>query len=323
MESSIARHRAKLGASFYSFQTDSVERFTEALHNVGSAARFEPLASGSFSGRVCVVRFPRIALIEFDAPRFRIVEESPRDYVGVSVPKRGAFGVRSGGQDWELSARGEAAYVHDPLLPFQLTSGPDLTVRAALFFGSLADEYGAADEDAAHRRGVRGSQVPLRSSWGAAYARQIELLWREIEGDSPVLRSPALVANLEDILGTLLLRTLRPEAPPRLHPIHVRRAQEYIEAYRENPLRLADIAQAAGTSVSTLTRAFRNELGMGPMAYLKQRRLYCARRELLRGDPSRISVTEIAMNCGFAHLSRFAAEYRRHFGELPSETLRR
>jgi hypothetical protein len=40
MESSIARHRAKLGAKFYSFQTDSVEHYTEALHNVGSGARF-------------------------------------------------------------------------------------------------------------------------------------------------------------------------------------------------------------------------------------------------------------------------------------------
>jgi hypothetical protein len=34
-------------------------------------------------------------------------------------------------------------------------------------------------------------------------------------------------------------------------------------------------------------------------------------------------VTAIAMACGFTHMSRFALEYRQHFGERPSDTLRR
>jgi len=34
------------------------------------------------------------------------------------------------------------------------------------------------------------------------------------------------------------------------------------------------------------------------------------------------SVTEVALNCGFSHLSRFAACYRERFGHLPRETAR-
>ena len=42
---------------------------------------------------------------------------------------------------------------------------------------------------------------------------------------------------------------------------------------------------------------------------------------LARDRPAR--VTDIAMDHGFVHLGRFAEQYRRFFGETPSQTLRR
>jgi len=33
-------------------------------------------------------------------------------------------------------------------------------------------------------------------------------------------------------------------------------------------------------------------------------------------------VTKVALDCGFSHLGRFAAQYRAQFGELPSQTAR-
>jgi methylphosphotriester-DNA--protein-cysteine methyltransferase len=35
------------------------------------------------------------------------------------------------------------------------------------------------------------------------------------------------------------------------------------------------------------------------------------------------SVTSIALSPGFAHMGRFAAEYRKTYGEMPSQTLRK
>jgi AraC-like DNA-binding protein len=35
------------------------------------------------------------------------------------------------------------------------------------------------------------------------------------------------------------------------------------------------------------------------------------------------NLTELAMEFGFFHLGRFSEQYRKQFGELPSETLKR
>jgi AraC-like DNA-binding protein len=55
---------------------------------------------------------------------------------------------------------------------------------------------------------------------------------------------------------------------------------------------------------------------------LKRYRLDEARQQLLSPQFSSESVTSIALNCGFLHLSRFAAEYKARFNESPSETRR-
>src|SRR5262249_18957630 len=47
-----------------------------------------------------------------------------------------------------------------------------------------------------------------------------------------------------------------------------------------------------------------------------------ARRDLLLGASGE-KVMDVALRCGFAHWGRFAVEYRRRYGETPSQTLRR
>ncbi|MEU4714350.1 helix-turn-helix domain-containing protein [Micromonospora purpureochromogenes] len=51
-------------------------------------------------------------------------------------------------------------------------------------------------------------------------------------------------------------------------------------------------------------------------------RRYAVHRALCAAGPG-ASVTAIAVQHGFAHLGRFAGEYRARFGESPSTTLRR
>lgn len=103
---------------------------------------------------------------------------------------------------------------------------------------------------------------------------------------------------------------------------NVRQAEEFMRAHFAMPLRVADIAAAAGLRVRSLETAFQRVAGSTPWAKLTSIRLEQARLRLLTSDGTE-SVTSIALECGFAHLGRFARLYKKAFGELPSETLRR
>lgn len=106
-----------------------------------------------------------------------------------------------------------------------------------------------------------------------------------------------------------------------LAPRHVRRAEEYIRSHAAEMLTLEQISDVVGCSVRTLTDGFRKARGTTPMSFLRQVRLEGARDDLRRGAAPGC-VSDIALRWGFTHLGRFAADYRRHFGESPSATLR-
>jgi len=102
----------------------------------------------------------------------------------------------------------------------------------------------------------------------------------------------------------------------------IRRFEELVDANRDWPLTMADICEEVGTTPRSLRRYCENHFGMGPREYIGHHRLNLARRDLARGDPSETTVADIALRYGFTGHGRFAGEYRRAFGETPSETLR-
>ena len=104
---------------------------------------------------------------------------------------------------------------------------------------------------------------------------------------------------------------------PRLAPVVA-----YLEAHADEPLTPQQLARVGCMSVRTLHAAFQQMLGETPMSYLRRIRLDRAHAELLRGDPTLVRVTDVAVRWGFCSQSRFAEQYRARFGELPSRTLR-
>ncbi|MET9231276.1 AraC family transcriptional regulator [Lentzea sp. NPDC003310] len=77
------------------------------------------------------------------------------------------------------------------------------------------------------------------------------------------------------------------------------------------------LGRAAGASGRTLTRLFRDEMGMTFPQWRTQVRLYHALRLLAEGH----SVTTAALQCGFATASAFIDVFRRSLGHTPGSYL--
>jgi AraC-like DNA-binding protein len=110
--------------------------------------------------------------------------------------------------------------------------------------------------------------------------------------------------------------------PTGVAPWQVRRAEDYIEANWNRPIRVEDLAALTGTSARSLFRTFQKSRGCSPMTFAKQVRLRHA-HQLLRAPHKTTTVTDVALACGFGSLGRFSMDYYRAFGELPSHTLKR
>jgi transcriptional regulator GlxA family with amidase domain len=104
--------------------------------------------------------------------------------------------------------------------------------------------------------------------------------------------------------------------------LHVRRAEDFIEAHWNQAITIEKLVEATGVGARAIFRAFQHTRGYSPMAFARMIRLRHA-REMLSAPAMETSVTTIAFVCGFGNLGHFARDYRETFGERPSETLAR
>ncbi len=168
--------------------------------------------------------------------------------------------------------------------------------------------------------------------WGADLAvslrRQFGYFASELRRPNGLASSPVAMASLTDLILQTLLHALPHSHSDRLAhrpngvtPGILSRAEAFMHAHACEPLRMAQVAQAAGCGIRTLNTVYRRFRGTTPTAALRAIRLARARDEFVRGGDTRVA--DMASQCGFSNAGRFASAYHRQFGELPSETVAR
>ena len=83
-----------------------------------------------------------------------------------------------------------------------------------------------------------------------------------------------------------------------------------------------EVAAAVHLTPRAVQYLFRRQLDTTPTEYMRRVRLHRAHQDLLAGDRSNTTVTEIAQRWGFAHTGRFAVLYRQTYGQSPHTTLK-
>ena len=100
-------------------------------------------------------------------------------------------------------------------------------------------------------------------------------------------------------------------------PLHrTARAIDWIKHNFDQPLSIDALAEAANMSKSSLHHHFKALTAMSPLQYQKQLRLQEARKMMLT---EALDAATVARRVGYESPSQFSREYKRFFGNTPSE----
>lgn len=128
---------------------------------------------------------------------------------------------------------------------------------------------------------------------------------------APAIKREIFYEVLKGLHGNLLRNCVAHHAGAnRIAPV-----VHYIEKNFQQPLDIDTIARYAGMSSSSLHDHFKQATSMTPMQFVKSLRLHQAHSLLLSGNP----VSESSYKAGYNSPSQFSREFKRFFGNTPSD----
>ncbi|MBA3903664.1 MAG: AraC family transcriptional regulator [Rhodocyclaceae bacterium] len=288
---------------------------------------YEQLTPGQFEGRFMEIRFRGIQLF--------------REITNQSVQEEGLMRAGDRVLGVPVAMEGRGYFCGRPISTdaiMTMRGGDELDFRAPEHFDIVAvsvpvDVLTRYTRDIEHRdieQELRSMPVIQATKAHVDEFRGFLLTALESVSRTPaMLQYAAMQKGLEHALLSSVVKAVgrtddpaRSTASPTTRHAIVSRAQDYMREHVEEPLTVEDLCRVLGVSRRTLQYSFQEVLQLNPVSYLRAMRLNGARRMLKSADIARQSVQDIAARWGFWHLSHFATDYRRMFGELPSETLR-
>lgn len=287
-----------------------------------------PVRAPSLDVRLNVIKVGRITAgyLRFgDAMRIRTIEATNYH---LDIPTVGSSAMRSGSEP-PVYATPSTAAVFMPGRPAELDCDRDCA-QICLMFPS--EELHTELENLLGAPAARPLEfsrpMDLTTPAGATFIQTLRAIDLASAPGNHLLEHPLAALRLEQALMLTLLLT-QPnnysaalEQPPKTTgPTPIAQAIELIRTRPEHPWTVATLAAEVAVSVRSLQVGFARSVGQTPMRYLRQIRLERVHDELTQAEPGATTITQAAGRWGFTHLGRFAHEYHKTFGKLPSASL--
>ena len=243
-----------------------------------------------------VAQRPMFALVLQGAKILEVGAETYRygigDYLVVSL-------------DLPVASRVIEASPERPYLGFGMAIDP-ARLKEVLARLDVVPQASAADD----MRGVAVNVAPPELLDAAL--RLLRLLDRpqDIAALAPLLEQEILYRLLTGPLGPRLLQIATAETPSN----RIAHAIDWLRENYSRPLRIEDLAERIGMSVSSLHHHFKAVTAMTPMQFQKQLRLHEARRLMF---VERMDVGSAGYSVGYQSPSQFSREYSRLYGQSP------
>lgn len=170
--------------------------------------------------------------------------------------------------------------------------------------------------------------IDLSTSRGRALQSELDALCEELNSGAAQAYPQFMRRNLAETVMARVISAIVGDRQSAGATVsnrgHTRVVRGFLGLVESMPdLTPVQAAELLRVPLRTLQQHVRDELGSTPSREIEDARLDRVRGRLLEADPAVSTVTEIAVDAGFGHLGRFSVQYRRRFGEKPSETFRR
>jgi AraC-like DNA-binding protein len=301
------------------------EEFEDFLKPVGGDVSIRPAIGSFFNAEICLKKLDAVGLFTVSANSFKVVKQPQGDFYGLSVPLSSPITVSECGRSREYET--SSAHLLKPGRTFDCTAKSKSHFLVCNFFVEPVHDYSqrllqsdTKDLSAVH------PDVSFFTQTGCGLLRSVARTWSELNNKTAISKI-TLKEREDDLLARFVMYSNKEinsaGSYKGVAPYHLRRAEEYICGSLDKPITRDQLAEVSSCSIRTLSRSFKKKYGIGPVAFIKQRRLDAAYLELLSAKPDATTVTQVAINYGFAHAGKFAIEYGKAFGESPSTSLAR
>ena len=142
------------------------------------------------------------------------------------------------------------------------------------------------------------------------------------EMNNAELANPMCIEHLVDLFAVHLLRnyctfpiTVK-EYFDGLAPYKLKQAKEYINDYLDSSIKVKQLSELVGISQYHFSRMFKKSTGFTPHEYVIDQRIERVKRLL---KDNKLTLAEIASDCGFTHQSHMGQLFVKHVGITPKQ----
>jgi AraC family transcriptional regulator len=101
----------------------------------------------------------------------------------------------------------------------------------------------------------------------------------------------------------------------KLSQVQLQKNLDYVQSYLDKSIGLNELANLLGMNVHSFWKLFKRSTGMPPHQYVIRCRI--SRAQILLKQQRKISIAEIALQCGFADRSHLHRHFRKYLGVTP------
>jgi AraC-like DNA-binding protein len=305
------------------------EQFEEYLALAGGETRIRPLVGSRFRAALDTRMSQRVRMFKVDADSLYIQKSPQNEHFSLNIPLSVPF--TAFGPGYEVTIGGTNAYLSSPGPPITYKARKKCGVLTCQFpLGSLETYRQISLQETTTGHRVVDPQVSLLSASGSKLFRTAARVWVARGAEDGSVEDGSVnditLQEMEDDILACFLQVIdgtpaNKERAALPSDQALKNIEDYICANLDAAITRDDLVEMTGVSIRSLSRAFEKKYGLGPMAFVRQRRLDTCFRMLNGSDREMTTVTNVALSHGFDHLGKFAVAYKKVFGESPSETL--